>query len=86
MLEHRYHDAAVVFREAAELQENSDFRLYSDPPVWWYPVRRDFAAALLAAGDLAGARKEIESSLALWPKDAVALSIRSKLETRTAAR
>ena len=86
MLEHRYHDAAVVFREAAELQENSDFRLYSDPPVWWYPVRRDFAAALLASGDLAGARKEIESSLALWPKDAVALSILSKLETRTAAR
>jgi hypothetical protein len=86
MLEHRYHDAAIAFREAAELQENSDFRRFSDPPVWWYPVRRDFAAALLASGDRAAARREIESSLALWPKDAVALSLLSKLETRTAAR
>jgi len=86
MLEHRYADAAAIFREAAELQENPDFRLFSDPPVWWYPVRRDLAAALLASGDRVGARKEIVDSLSLWPRDPVALALRSKLEARTAAR
>jgi tetratricopeptide (TPR) repeat protein len=86
MLEHRYADAAAIFREAAELQENPDFRLFSDPPVWWYPVRRDLAVALLASGDRDAARKEIEESLSLWPRDPVALGLLSTLETRTAAR
>jgi tetratricopeptide (TPR) repeat protein len=86
MLERRYGDAAAIFREAAELQENPDFRLYSDPPVWWYPVRRDLASALLASGDPAGARREVEASLKLWPRDPAALAVLSKLGVSSASR
>jgi tetratricopeptide (TPR) repeat protein len=86
MLEHRYADAAAIFREAAELQENPDFRLFSDPPVWWYPVRRDLASALLASGDRTAARKEVEASLKLWPRDPVALALLSKLGVSHASR
>jgi tetratricopeptide (TPR) repeat protein len=86
MIEHRFEDAAASFREAAELQENSDFRAFSDPPVWWYPVRRDLAAALLASGNRTAAREDLEASLKLWPRDPVALALLSTLETRAPAR
>jgi hypothetical protein len=45
---------------------------FSDPPAFWYPVRRDVAAALLASGDAAGARTAAEESLRLRPRDAAA--------------
>lgn len=48
---------------------------FSDPPAFWYPVRRDLAAALLAAGDKAGARRELDASLKLRPKDPVATAM-----------
>ena len=49
------------------------FRSYfSDPPAFWYPVRRDLAAALLAGGDAAGARREAEAALRLRVLDPVA--------------
>ena len=58
MMEHRPQDAAVAFAQAAELQESDDFSSVSDPPAWYYPIRRDLASALLEQGDAAGARRE----------------------------
>ena len=86
MLEHRPADAAVAFAQAAELQEGDDFSSVSDPPAWHYPVRRDLAAALLAKGDVAGARKEAQGALKYRPKDPGTLALLSTLEARTAAR
>ena len=69
MLEHRPNDAAVAFQQAAEMQEGEEFSLLTDPPGWYYPVRRDLAAALLAAGDRKGARKQANAALAYRVKD-----------------
>jgi len=75
MLERRYDDAAAAFRKAAEVEETFDFRQFSDPPAFWYPVRRDVAAALLAGGQREEAAKEAKASLAIRPKDAVAEAV-----------
>ena len=64
--------AAASFREAAEIEETPAFNDFTDPPAFWYPVRRDVAAALLAAGDTAGAKQAAEASLRLRVKDPVA--------------
>ena len=58
MIEGRYGDAATAFRKAAEIEETADFSVFTDPPAFWYPVRRDLAAALFAQGDMAGGRSE----------------------------
>ena len=79
MLGHRPADAAVAFRQAAELQEGDEFSLLSDPPAWFYPVRRDLAAALLAAGDRAGARKEAEAALHYRVRDPGALALLTRI-------
>ena len=71
--------AAEHFRRAAALEETPDFNEFSDPPVFWYPVRRDVAAALLAAGDEAGARREAEASLKLRVKDPVAEALLARI-------
>lgn len=73
MAERRWTDAQTAFRAAAEIEETEDFMQFSDPPAFWYPVRRDLAAALLAADDTAGARRELDASLKLRPKDPVAM-------------
>src|SRR5438270_2942239 len=86
MIERRPREAALAFAQAAELQESDDFTSVSDPPAWGYPVRRDLAAALLAQGDQAGARRELEAALRYRPKDPGSLAMRRKLEARTAAR
>ena len=75
MAEGRYGDAAKAFRLAAETEESKDFSYFTDPPAFWYPVRRDLAAALLAAGDASGARREAEASLRLRQIDPVAEQI-----------
>ena len=75
MAERRYADAATAFRAAAEAEETKAFSDFTDPPAFWYPVRRDLAAALLAAGDAAGARREAETSLRLRQRDPVAEQI-----------
>jgi hypothetical protein len=72
MAERRWLDAATAFREGAELEETRSFSDFTDPPAFWYPVRRDLAAALLAAGDAAGAQREAEASLRLRKHDPVA--------------
>jgi hypothetical protein len=79
MLERRYGEAAAAFRQAAELQEDPKFSAVTDPPAWYYPVRRDLAAALLAAGDRMAARQEAEATLAYRKKDPAALALLSKL-------
>jgi len=70
--------AADAFRQAAELEETSQFNNFTDPPAFWYPVRRDVAAALLAAGDAKGAREAAEASLRLRVKDPVAEALLAK--------
>ena len=75
MAEGRYAEAAKAFRLGAETQETKEFSYFTDPPAFWYPVRRDLAAALLAAGDAAGARREAEASLRLRQLDPVAEQI-----------
>ena len=75
MAEGRYADAAMAFRLGAEDEETKDFSYFTDPPAFWYPVRRDLAAALLAGGDAAGARREAEASLRLRKLDPVAEQI-----------
>lgn len=72
MAEARWSDAAILFRKAAEIEETKEFSDFSDPPAFWYPVRRDLAAAQLAAGDAAGAQREAEASLRLRQLDPVA--------------
>ena len=81
MVEHRWGDAATAFRQGAALEETKEFANFSDPPAFWYPVRRDLAAALLAAGDAAGARREAEASLRLRRLDPVAEQILSTART-----
>ena len=75
MAEHRWSDAATAFRLGALFEETKEFAYFDDPPAFWYPVRRDLAAALLAAGDAAGAQREAEASLRLRMLDPVAEQI-----------
>jgi hypothetical protein len=86
MLDGRSTDAAIDFAEAAELQESDAFASVADPPAWYYPARRDLAAALLAAGDVAGARREAAAALKYRPRDPGTLALLATLEARTAAR
>ena len=80
VIEGRKTDAAAAFKAAAELEETPDFSRFTDPPAFWYPVRRDLAAALLAAGDRAGAMRELQASLKLRPKDPAALVLMREIE------
>lgn len=79
MLDHRPRDAAGAFQQAAEMQESEEFSLLSDPPGWYYPVRRDLAEALLAAGDAAGARKQADAALVYRPKEPGTLALLRRL-------
>ena len=51
------------------MQESESFQLFSDPPAFWYPVRRDVAAVLLALGRPQEALVEAEATLAMMPKE-----------------
>lgn len=79
MLEKRAADATIAFGQAAELQEGEAFSMLTDPPGWYYPVRRDLAEALLAAGDRAGARREAEAALTYRVRDPGALALLERL-------
>jgi hypothetical protein len=74
-------EGARRFAAAAALQ---DARLAEkdDPPRWWFPVRRNLGAALLAEGDAAGAKRETDTVLASWKLDPVTLAIRAAAERR----
>ncbi len=71
--------AAAAYRTAMERQLSSGFG--SDPPMFWYSVRRSLGAALLAAGDHEGARQQLLASLRTWPNDPLALYALSRAET-----
>jgi hypothetical protein len=86
MMEHRPKEAAMAFAQAAELQESDDFSSFSDPPAWHYPIRRDFASALLASNDPVAARREAEGALKYRPKDPGTLALLETLGAATAAR
>ncbi len=79
MMESRYHDAASSFAEAALIEETEDFSRFSDPPAFWYPVRRDLALALQAAGDDEGALREANATLEIRPRDPVAEALVEQL-------
>ncbi|MBB4152270.1 tetratricopeptide (TPR) repeat protein [Sphingomonas jinjuensis] len=75
MIDRRPQEAALAFGQAADLQEGESFSVLTDPPGWYYPVRRDYAAALLASGDRAGARREAEKALTYRTKDPGTLAL-----------
>ncbi|MBC2776780.1 hypothetical protein H6P80_04025 [Parasphingopyxis sp. GrpM-11] len=79
MMEGRYDEAAAFFAEAAATEETEDFSQFSDPPAFWYPVRRDLAQALLAAGDETAALREAVATLEVRPRDPVAQAIIARL-------
>ncbi|MFN4039362.1 MAG: hypothetical protein ACK4IB_08485 [Erythrobacter sp.] len=81
MIEGRYFDAAASFAEAALIEETEDFSRFTDPPAFWYPVRRDFALALLAAGDREGALREAQATLKVRPRDPVAEALIAQLSS-----
>ncbi len=74
--QHRAAEAIAAFRPAAELQE-ARLAKDTDPPAWWYPVRRSLAAALLAKHDAKGAEREATAVLQIWSLDPVTLAIRA---------
>jgi hypothetical protein len=80
MLEKRYGDAAGTYRKAADLQDAKLGR-FSDPPSWWYPVRRSLAAALLTDGKTDAAATEARAALVRWPYDPVSLRIIADIAT-----
>ncbi|MXO63224.1 hypothetical protein [Qipengyuania oceanensis] len=79
MMDGRYRDAAASFAEAAQIEETEDFSRFSDPPAFWYPVRRDLAQALLAAGDEQAALREARATLEVRPRDPVAVELVARL-------
>jgi tetratricopeptide (TPR) repeat protein len=80
MIENKPAEALAAFRSAARLQETKGFLAYSDPPAFWYPVRRDVAAALLALDKPRDALRETDATLAIAPKEPVTLALRARAE------
>lgn len=74
MLEKRWADAEADYRRAADIQD-AKLETFSDPPTWWYPVRRSVAAALLAKGDPTAAEVEAREALSRWPLDPQSLKV-----------
>jgi tetratricopeptide (TPR) repeat protein len=70
--------AAEAYFKGMQRQITAGFS--SDPPVFWYPVRRSYAAALIAAGDHKRAREHLLVSLSRWPNDPLALLALSQAE------
>ncbi len=80
MMEGRHSEAQTAYRTAMQRQIAANFG--SDPPLFWYPVRRSLAAALFAAGDVEGARRQLRASLRRWPNDAPALYLLSRADAQ----
>jgi tetratricopeptide (TPR) repeat protein len=73
--------AAAAFRTAAQIQDAKLGRI-SDPPGWWYPVRRSLAAALLDAGKPDEAATQARLTLKTWPNDPVTLAVLAQAERK----
>ncbi|MBW8744883.1 MAG: hypothetical protein JF628_11165 [Sphingomonas sp.] len=82
MLEGKPEAALVAFKAAAKMQETKAFLSFSDPPAFWYPVRRDIAAALLAMGKPKDALREADATLKAVPKEPVTLAIKAEAEAK----
>ncbi|MBS0362355.1 MAG: hypothetical protein JSR98_13335, partial [Proteobacteria bacterium] len=81
MLENQPAAAAKAFAAAAAIQDRTLGRL-SDPPGWWYPVRRSYAAALLTQGKADEAAAQARLALKTWPADPVTLSVLAQAERK----
>ena len=74
------HAAAIAaYGRAAAIQGQDSEG--GDPPMVWYPTRRSLAAAMLAAGDAAGAKGKIEALLRDWPSDPYSYFVLAQAET-----
>ena len=82
MLENKPAEALVAFKAAAKMQETKAFLSFSDPPAFWYPVRRDMAAALLAMGKPKDALREAETTLEAVPREPVTLALKAEAEAK----
>ncbi|HMI18093.1 MAG TPA: hypothetical protein VK533_00980 [Sphingomonas sp.] len=82
MLENKPDEALRAFKAAAKMQETKAFLGFSDPPAFWYPVRRDMAAALLAMGKPQDALREADDTLRATPKEPVTLAIKAQAEAK----
>ena len=78
--------ALSAYERAAALQERPDFGIISDPPAFWYPVRRDAARLMLELGDRRGAARAARRSLQFRPRDPVALELLKQSARPDAAR
>ncbi len=72
--------AARHFSQASVLQKTR-LRNFSDPPIWWYPVQRSYAVALLQSGQPQRALAAAQESLAGSPNDPLALLVVGRAET-----
>ena len=70
--------AERAYRVAMDAQRAARFG--SDPPLFWYSVRRSLAAALLAGGEPRRARAQLQASLRRWPDDPLALYALARAE------
>ena len=75
MIERNYPAAIAAFEKGAALEEGKDYSRMSDPPAWWYPVRRSLVEARLAAGDIAGARADAAATLKRRPNEPGTLAL-----------
>lgn len=82
MLADRPADAYAAYSRAALLQERPSFAGIMDPPAFWYPVRRDAAAALLRLGLAQRAAEEADAVLRDWPNEPMALATRAAAQER----
>ena len=80
MLDRRPDVALKAFRTAMKIEEAKPISGYSDPPVWWYPVRRSVAEARLATGDAQGALAEADTTLKRRPHDPMTLAVRARAQ------
>lgn len=81
MIDGKPADAAKAFSAAAQIEDRVLGRL-SDPPGWWYPVRRSYAAALLEQGKAEEAATQARLTLKTWPADPVTLAVLAQAERK----
>lgn len=79
MIENNAPAAIAAFTRAAEIQAMGGSE-GGDPPIIWYPTRRSLAAAMLAAGDAAGAKAKVLELLTDWPNDPYSYFVLAEIE------
>ncbi len=74
MLQKDWASAEAAYRQAADIQE-ARLNGFADPPIWWCPVRRSLAAALMADGKPQAAAAEARKAMIHCPYDPVSLRV-----------